>query len=363
MNSKQHRVLILAANPHEFGRLQLDKELHQIQQGLLSARAQIEIQICWATRLRDLHRAMLDFRPTLVHFSGYGAGSEGLYLEDGKGHAHLVATSALGQLFQLFSEGLKCVVLNACYSEPQAAELAKHIDYVIGISSGIADDEAIEFSTAFYEALGAGESIQFSFGLACNALQLRGRATDQPFLLLNKLSSSRPKRAYNDNQDSEAGHPILESPRPQAKARTLLRVFLCHASEDKPSARKLHERLQTDGFEPWLDEQDLLPGEDWDWAIRQALKRSDAVLVLLSNAATSKAGYLQKEIRFALDIYQEQPPGAIYLIPAKIEPCRIPDHLSHLQVADLTTPAGYKKVIQALQRRKDSMDRNPGLTV
>ena len=39
-----------------------------------------------------------------------------------------------------------------------------------------------------------------------------------------------------------------------------LRVFLCHASADKQAVRELYRLLLQDGCEPWLDEEELLPG-------------------------------------------------------------------------------------------------------
>ena len=51
----------------------------------------------------------------------------------------------------------------------------------------------------------------------------------------------------------------------------MARIFLCHASEDKPQVRDVYQRLKALGFEPWLDEVDILPGQDWDYEIETAL--------------------------------------------------------------------------------------------
>ncbi|MBI5839508.1 MAG: toll/interleukin-1 receptor domain-containing protein [Chloroflexi bacterium] len=49
-----------------------------------------------------------------------------------------------------------------------------------------------------------------------------------------------------------------------------LRVFLCHASQDKPIVRELYQRLNAEGWiDPWLDEEKLLPGQDWDTKTRK----------------------------------------------------------------------------------------------
>lgn len=76
-----------------------------------------------------------------------------------------------------------CVVLSACYSQPQAAAIAEHIDAVIGMSAAIPDDDARTFAGAFYEALAEGEHVKRAFELGCSAIAIarserRGPARD-----------------------------------------------------------------------------------------------------------------------------------------------------------------------------------------
>lgn len=134
-----------------------------------------------------------------------------------------------------------------------------------------------------------------------------------------------------------------------------LRLFLCHSSGDKPAVRELSRRLRADGFAPWLDEDELLPGQDWDREIRQAVRAADAVLVCLSGSSMSKAGYVQKEIRFALDVADEQPEGAIFLIPLKLEPCDAPERLSRWQWANYFEANGYERLRRSLHLRAEKI--------
>jgi len=61
-----------------------------------------------------------------------------------------------------------------------------------------------------------------------------------------------------------------------------LNVFLCHASQDKPAVRELYKRLSAEKWiDPWLDEEDLLPGQDFDFEINQALRDADAIIICL----------------------------------------------------------------------------------
>lgn len=128
----------------------------------------------WAVRPRDLHRAMLDINPQIVHFSGHGAGEKGLIFEDEVGQPKFLSGSALAGLFELFSDQLECVVLNGCYSLEQAQFIAQTIPYVVGMEKEIGDKAAISFSVGFYDAIGAGRTIDFAYKLGCSAIQLEG---------------------------------------------------------------------------------------------------------------------------------------------------------------------------------------------
>jgi hypothetical protein len=126
-------------------------------------------------------------------------------------------------------------------------------------------------------------------------------------------------------------------------------VFLCHSSNDKEYVRGLERRLRKDGIGTWLDERDLLPGREWDPAIREAIRAADVVVVCLSSGSVNKSGYLQKEIRHALDVADEQPEGAIFVIPAKIEPCDVPDRLKRWHWVDLRKRGGYKRLVAGVR--------------
>jgi len=134
---------------------------------------------------------------------------------------------------------------------------------------------------------------------------------------------------------------------PQAKPPAP-RVFLCHSSGDKPAVRDLYRRLRRDGVNPWLDEEDLLPGQQWETEISKAVRSSAAVIVLISQHSIGKTGYVQKEIKFALDVADEQPEGKIFLIPVKLEDCETPDRLKHLQWVNLFQQDGYRRLLRAL---------------
>jgi len=192
--SGKTNILVLAANPKDTPSLRLDQEVREIQAGLLrSCRRGFHIRQDWAVRPRDVRRSLLEHRPSIVHFCGHGRREEGLILEDDRGASQLVSTSAIAGLFELFSNQVKCVVLNACFSESQARAIASHVDYVIGMSRAIEDRAAIEFAIGFYDAIAAGETCEVAFRFGCNAIALEGlRGHHTPVLLKKEEQLAGP---------------------------------------------------------------------------------------------------------------------------------------------------------------------------
>ncbi len=131
----------------------------------------------------------------------------------------------------------------------------------------------------------------------------------------------------------------------------LLKIFLCHSSSDKPEVKKLYQALLHQGADPWLDSEKLLPGQDWNFEINKALDGSDVILLCLSKKSVDKEGYVQKEIRIALDRALEMPDGRIFLIPARLEECELPYKIRTYQWVDLFSEDGMDKLTKSLNLR------------
>jgi hypothetical protein len=136
------------------------------------------------------------------------------------------------------------------------------------------------------------------------------------------------------------------------------RIFLAHATEDKDEVRELHSRLKAVGLDPWLDEIDLTPGQNWQIEIPKAIRKSEAFIACLSTRSVLKQGYVQKEFRLALNSYAEKPPGTAYLIPLRFDACDVPDlaipdlgvNLRHIQWLDYWKPNGFERLITAIRQ-------------
>lgn len=139
-----------------------------------------------------------------------------------------------------------------------------------------------------------------------------------------------------------------------------LKVFLCHASQDKPAVRDLYKRLDAETWiDPWLDEKRLLPGQDWNLEIEKAVEASDAVVVCVSNVSVAKEGYVQRELRRVLDIALEKLEGSIFVLPLRLDDCAIPRQLRDRQYLDYfpasKRAAAYEKLKTSLKIRKDAI--------
>jgi hypothetical protein len=156
-------ILFLAADP-TLSRLDLERELERIETNLRMAkeRDRLHLKAVWAASFDRLSQAMLDDSPTIVHFAGHGT-EEGIVLRGEAGEARVVTIPALAELFSLFHDTIRCVVLNACWSEPQARAIREHIPHVIGMRAEIPDATAIAFSTGFYQAIAAGRDVPFAY--------------------------------------------------------------------------------------------------------------------------------------------------------------------------------------------------------
>jgi hypothetical protein len=146
----------------------------------------------------------------------------------------------------------------------------------------------------------------------------------------------------------------LDAGKPTADVEAL-KVFLCHSSADKPQVRGLYDQLKNDGFRPWFDEADILPGEQWEEVSPEAVRNADVILVCLSAEAVKKIGYVQKEIGFALQVAEEQPEGSVFIIPVRLEACELPKRLSKYQYLDLGSAGAYERLLKALEKRASQL--------
>lgn len=180
------KILFLAANPTDTTRIRVDEESNIIDQSLRASdfRDKFSIIFHFAVSADQIQEVLLRHKPDIVHFSGHGSSSSEIIFDNGHGQSEYVRPEVLSRTFSLLKKNIKCVVLNACFTELQAQAIAENIDCVIGMSNTISDQSAISFARAFYRAIGYGENLQTAFELGSNEIELRNLSEqDKPKIL------------------------------------------------------------------------------------------------------------------------------------------------------------------------------------
>ena len=141
---------------------------------------------------------------------------------------------------------------------------------------------------------------------------------------------------------------------PERDARTNLgqrrpSLFIAYSHFDKDSVRPLYRALQAAGFQTWLDEQNLVPGQMWHQEVDRAIRATDVILLCFSSQTDVHHGFIAKEIEAATRL-SSQSAGPI-LIPVRLNQSEPPRSLRHVQWVDYFAPDGLERLIQAIERR------------
>lgn len=168
-------ILFLAANPVRIPLLQIGEECRAIEDKIRGARFrdQLSFRSRWAARPDDLLQALHEDDPTVLHFSGHGAGAQGLCFLAEDGDVFCVSSDGLGQVIRAAGDSIKLIVLNACYTKVQAEALVAHVPCVIGMPDTIGDKAAIVYAADLYRALAFGKSVASAHQCGLAALALR----------------------------------------------------------------------------------------------------------------------------------------------------------------------------------------------
>ncbi|MCW7475592.1 CHAT domain-containing protein [Leptospira levettii] len=159
-----HRVLFISSSPTDQYTISVDREARIIEEQIQASQIRDSIKFIHKTAVKPetITKAIMDEKPTIVQFSGHGDKNY-ICVEDEFGNTIEFPLNSLEKLFSLFKDNIKAVILNSCYSEKQARAISKLGITVIGMNREIDDNDAIEFSKGFYQALGGGKDVSFSF--------------------------------------------------------------------------------------------------------------------------------------------------------------------------------------------------------
>lgn len=143
-------------------------------------------------------------------------------------------------------------------------------------------------------------------------------------------------------------------------ARSRPRIFLAYVEEDAARVRRLYTSLRSRGFDPWMDKERLLAGQNWPRAIERAIERADFFIACFSRRAEGKRGFFQSELRYALDCAARLPLEKVFFIPARLEECEVPIPIRRsIQYVDLFPDwnKGLERILETLRRAGNPDER------
>jgi hypothetical protein len=141
-------------------------------------------------------------------------------------------------------------------------------------------------------------------------------------------------------------------------SRTKARVFLSYAREDEEQVDALYRRLQKEGLEPWMDVKRLTAGENWISAIEQAVEDTDFFLALISKNSIDKRGFIQREMKFTLDLLGQESRSNIHVIPALLDDTAVPEPLKTFHRVNLFEEKGFSELLDTLKATSESIKMN-----
>jgi TIR domain len=143
-----------------------------------------------------------------------------------------------------------------------------------------------------------------------------------------------------------------------------IRVFLAYAEEDRAEVKRLFAALQKAGFEPWMDQEKLLPGQNWPRAIERAIDLSEFFIGCFSRRSVAKRGHFQCELEYALALASRVPAEEIFFLPVRLNDCEVPRDISRkVQHVDLFPDwdRGVGELLKAMWHQ--TLERSKKVTV
>lgn len=306
------------------------------------------------THLRDGHH--------ILYLVAHGKMIDGipcLWLQEDQGMAAVVSGSNLVSRLKAMQQRPLLIVLASCESSgtgeqeppvsslqypvstalgPQLAEAG--IPAVLAMQGNISMQTVADFMPRFFRELQRDGQIDRAMAAARGAVRERPDWW-MPALFLRVRNGRLWEGEAVQGEQSPAAHI-------QAGTHTA-QVFFCYAPDDRKQVESWYRQLQDAGLNPWMESKDMLGGQVRESVTQQTIRESDFLLVFLTRRAINTSGPFHKALRQALDVWQEKPEGHIYLVPLRLEDCKIPFNLHQFQTIDLFEEDGWERLLRTLQ--------------
>jgi len=133
-------------------------------------------------------------------------------------------------------------------------------------------------------------------------------------------------------------------------------LFISYAKPDLERVLPYVDFLKRQGYDTWIDTQRLKAGQNWDIEIKRALNKASLIITFISNNSVDRRGYVQRELKAAIDKYQEKLATDIYIIPIILDiGVAIPDSISPIQYVEAWNSTNFDAVNDAIAHQLSSI--------
>jgi hypothetical protein len=141
------------------------------------------------------------------------------------------------------------------------------------------------------------------------------------------------------------------------------RIYLSYKRQDLERVEPIYEALRAEGFSPWIDVRDILPGKRWIKEIEKAIRSADFFITFVSNnsideqigsvtdfSVNSEVDIALERISEVKESYPEiTPDPRSYMIPARLDAVLPPAKLADFQWINLFEPAGLPFLVATIK--------------
>lgn len=134
------------------------------------------------------------------------------------------------------------------------------------------------------------------------------------------------------------------------RKRMSKRIFIIYSHKDKDKARDVTLMLREMGYNPWLDEEEIVPGQNWNKAIHQAIENSSVALFLASNNTQEKESFVFNEVKAAREVLRAHDEAHSPIIPVLLEKeAELPKELGKIHAVKLFESDGKPQLDKGLK--------------
>lgn len=290
-------------------------------------------------------------RIQVFHYAGHGS-PDGLSLVNVQtGDNQTAGADGIAQIIQNSQENIQLVFLNACSTEAQVqALLDAGVKNVVGTSTSINDEVAVDFAMRFYRSMLNNQSIRVAFNeteaylkttLNSNKPEDFRGIIFKKDLAIEPATNELPWKLYSKTPDAENWR--------LGAARLIhgsVKVFLAYAEEDATIKDKLVRSLavpikRSRKIETFDALNVANADEDTQNSIKQKLYESDLILLLVSDNFMVSDECADIE---AIAM-QRRAAGEARVIPIRLSPFEGYEELGFAQIAGLPNVPNKSKFI------------------